>query len=192
MNRFRNSVLTLTILFVSLSYGCTSYKIPPVGGNILSNKVSLNLDESAIFFSGVSFDLQNQHKKAFISALSYMTQLNRNTEGDRINISAIKIDSRTRSGVGGPVVMAILSTPIILPFSLLGNGCAVDINLSYVIAKEDGSEEQRTVSHTIRGSYSGWSFTRFSFREKVKKNLQAKVPKLAAEMLVANLQEDRL
>jgi hypothetical protein len=189
MNKFRNSVLGVMLLFVFFTQGCTNFSIPPVAANALAKKVSLNFNDSTIYFSGTNTGNQSRDRADFMSALGYMTRLNLNKpEENGINISAINIQSKLRAG--SPFFVSLISTPLFVPFSLIRTRCAIDIKVTYVLTSDSGEEIQKSTSHTIRGSYGGWSFIRYAFRGQVIKRLQAEVPHIAAEMLVEHIQRD--
>ena len=176
----------LLVALACLLAGCTSVHIPSNPASRSPERVALNLEGCAWDFPGASAPAVMQAQ--FTQALGEMVQLsNDKGETSAIKVANIRIEGAPRAGVTSPIIISILSTPL-WPLMFIRNNCVADLRVSYTLADPAGKPgEQRQLREAFRGGYGGWSFLRFAFRSKVKSHIETAVPRVAAELLAADL-----
>ena len=173
-------------MFVCLATGCTSVRIPTIQASKGPERVCINMEGCAWDLPDAASSAELQAK--FAEALGAMVQIS-NIKDDlaTIKITSLRIAGAPRAGVVGPIFISIFSTPIV-PLLFIRNRCTADLSVTYTAADQTGKPgEQRQLKAVLRGSFGGWSFIRFAFRGKVKSHLEEALPRVAAELVAADL-----
>lgn len=179
---------TLLALLIMIS-GCVSIHVPSVSDGFSTKKLVINLKSNSLDFTGaLPITTRKNGISDFITTLGHYTKLNLDSpDNEGFNVMGIRVTSREKVAFGGPLIMSIISTPVV-PLMFTRNQCKADIIVNYALADKEGNIiYENELRELIRGHFSGWSFIRLATRQQAMNELRQSIPELAAKMLIKDL-----
>lgn len=177
-------VFCLLLLMVACGVGgCVRYSIPHTRArrtnNLILPRVTVSSESIVIDDTELKHSVDyNQYTDQIADGINHFFADNMFKE-DRFEIKNISVFLTERISPGfQPAFLSIVSTPIIVPFSLIPTRYSVLYEIEYTLIDNNGSlVNQGFIEGQTKASARGWSFFRYAFRSKMIKGMRATVIK---------------